>query len=181
MEPHCFKVWEERTVMWMWSGSLSRLQLTCKNILVSRVRSGKIKPADSSEGFQKCFALMSSKQHSISACGSAGSAGRRRQLEQRSWCLTQVPWIPFYRALEFFIDYGRNVVLIFFATTILQFQIQKSLICATVKHGIFILFFKDMISYLEKFKVKYCSLYRSTCICENMLLGIKIYKIKTLQ
>lgn len=64
---------------------------TCKNVLVSRVCSGKARPADSSDGFQKCFALMSSKQFPVSARGSAGSAGRRRQLEQRSWCLTQVP------------------------------------------------------------------------------------------
>lgn len=62
-----------------------------KNVLVSRVCSGKAKLADSSDGFQKCFALMSSKQFSVSACGSAGSADRCRKSEQRSWCLTQVP------------------------------------------------------------------------------------------
>lgn len=124
---------------------------------------------------------MTSKYFSISAYRCPGSAGRPRQSGQRSQCLIQVPWIPLYRGLQFFIDCRRNVAIIFSGTAMLQFQIWKSILSTTVKHGVFSLFLKDFISYLKNFAMKYCSMYRSTCICESMLPGIKICKIKILQ
>lgn len=93
--PTGFGEWGESAVPWMWSREPLWGLLTCKNVLVAGNTAGNAKPADSSDGFQQCYPLLSSKCFSIAAYRSPGPAGSPRQSGQRSWCLIEVPWYPF--------------------------------------------------------------------------------------